>query len=546
MTVAALALCSCYNDYIIPRQSVVPEIPEETPQPTKEVVPAGGTLTVAVRGDSLNINPINTLNEDVIYCSSFFYEPLVRQGESMAPVPCLAEDWSSSDNITWTVRLRSCVKFHDGSLLTGDDVIATVNALKTSGGAYVACAEHITAVSCDGDNVIFELDAPDGLFPWKLFFPVLKAEGVNSSVPAGTGLFRFSEKAEDRLIFVRNDDYYGNKSKIDSLELRFFRDTADKAVSDCDVILLTGDAAIKYGSRLGYETRQFDDNSLICMIPYMYTGDTLKYVISDKLTIEQRPTNRQEALSVNMRRAVAEMIDRDRLIERTVSGWGKAYDWPVFDNCVFRKNVEIKSRSDAQAEKLLGLDGYTHEGGNKNWFRADDTEKNSPLTVRFLVSSDDVELIHACDSVVSRLKSIGIKTAVKAASGSEFTQLFLSGEYDYTFMRLNMGFSPDLADAFANGSIFNYNGYDAGWITDALLRVCKDVGSNGPEGSAAFAERYAEVLEEVWAGLDRDLPFVGLYVRRNCMLRSSRLNAGELTGTQSWNLFADIDGWYIV
>lgn len=552
LTAALLAAVSgCRNEYTYERNTIVPEIPDVTAAPTPEAVPSGGTLSVAVSGSGDSINPLSSFSEDLLNIRQFFFEPLIALGESMMPEPVLASGWTSRDALSWTVTIRDGVRFHDGTLLTSDDVKATIDALKKTDGPFSACVSNIKSAEAKVNSVEIILSKADGLLPWKLFFPILKAGETGSAYPSGTG--PFSVSGADRSVygsvrFGRFEQYRDGRTNIDALELRFFRDASKKAVSGCDIVLLEGDAAIKYGSQLGYGVRRFEDNSLICIVPYMYTGEKITYEIDAKNKIEQLPTKRAEALSINMRKALSEIVDRDRAIERTVSGWGKPYDMPVFDNCIFRKNSEFSTPSISAVEKLLEAEGYKHEGGNTNWFKADDVEKKKPLTVNFLVSSDDVELIHACDSAVSKLKSIGIKTTVKVASGGEYTALLLSGEFDYTFLRLNMGFAPDMDGAFAKGSIFNYNGYDSSWITERLSKAAGrwPGGADAAEACAQFASEYSVELDAVYARLQREIPFIGLYVRTNCLLFSERLHWGDSAGVESWNLFPDIGSWYLV
>ena len=46
------------------------------------------------------------------------------------------------------------------------------------------------------------------------------------------------------------------------------------------------------------------------------------------------------------------------------------------------KKAEIAPASETLMTELLGKCGYFHEGGNTAWYRADDTEKNAPLTFK--------------------------------------------------------------------------------------------------------------------------------------------------------------------
>ena len=47
--------------------------------------------------------------------------------------PGLAESWTpNDDNTVWTFKLRSGVKWHDGTDFTADDVVATMERLVTA------------------------------------------------------------------------------------------------------------------------------------------------------------------------------------------------------------------------------------------------------------------------------------------------------------------------------------------------------------------------------------------------------------------------------
>ncbi len=59
------------------------------------------------------------------------YDGLYRyKGTSTAPIPWLAESHTvSDDGLTWVFKLRSDVKFHDGSVMTADDVVYSFQRL---------------------------------------------------------------------------------------------------------------------------------------------------------------------------------------------------------------------------------------------------------------------------------------------------------------------------------------------------------------------------------------------------------------------------------
>ncbi len=78
----------------------------------------------------------------------------------------LAESMTPNSTFdTWTMTLRSGIKFHDGSDLTAAVVKANYDALLTSALTGPAL-KQVTSVTATGDlTVVFALEAPNPLFP---------------------------------------------------------------------------------------------------------------------------------------------------------------------------------------------------------------------------------------------------------------------------------------------------------------------------------------------------------------------------------------------
>src|SRR6185369_8731850 len=56
----------------------------------------------------------------------YLFDKLYVYDEKLRPVPSLATGAKLVDDLTWEVKLRKDVTFHDGSPLTVDDVIFTI------------------------------------------------------------------------------------------------------------------------------------------------------------------------------------------------------------------------------------------------------------------------------------------------------------------------------------------------------------------------------------------------------------------------------------
>ena len=96
-------------------------------------------------------------------------EYLCISNSALQLVPVLAESWTAnSDSSVWTFKLRSGVKFHDGTPFSADDVVYTYklqtdpkgssNALSAFGGSLLPAGVQ----KVDDLTVAFHLEAPNG------------------------------------------------------------------------------------------------------------------------------------------------------------------------------------------------------------------------------------------------------------------------------------------------------------------------------------------------------------------------------------------------
>ena len=154
------------------------------------------------------------------------------------PLYDLAESFEvAPDGKSCTFKLRSGVKFHDGSDLTAEDVKFSFDRIRApdSGYSYKSQLDTITAVDVvDPLTVRFTLSAPTGpfltymAFPGSSIVPKKLVEGghdLNAS-PVGSGPFKFVSYTPRSMVkFVRNDAYFEvGKPHVDELEMHLVAD----------------------------------------------------------------------------------------------------------------------------------------------------------------------------------------------------------------------------------------------------------------------------------------------------------------------------------
>jgi oligopeptide transport system substrate-binding protein len=192
------------------------------------------------------------------------YEGLTRIDEELQPVPGAAESWAfSADGTTITFHLRDDLVFSDGVPVTAEhfryasericgaeldsrsrDLLADVigcEALFNAGteAATVAAARDTLGVRVLDDHTLeYQFTRPAPYFPaqaagWgtiPLRQELIEAGGpdwwANPATRIGNGPFRLVEHDADgpdqRVVYARNDAYWGGPTKLDGIEWTFF------------------------------------------------------------------------------------------------------------------------------------------------------------------------------------------------------------------------------------------------------------------------------------------------------------------------------------
>src|SRR5271155_997612 len=96
---------------------------------------SGGATTFrwANDGDPTTMDPHARSDSFVSSFDFNMYEPLVRRDRNLKLEPALAIEWANVNPTTWRFKLRQGVTFHDGSPLTVEDVIFSIQRARDAG-----------------------------------------------------------------------------------------------------------------------------------------------------------------------------------------------------------------------------------------------------------------------------------------------------------------------------------------------------------------------------------------------------------------------------
>lgn len=206
--------------------------------------PARTDLIYCLTGDPSNLDPTKTTDQMSCAVWNQLYDTLGRKLADGTYEPRVAESWEvSEDGMKVTFHLRDDVYFHDGSKLTAEDVVFTIDRCcsspATSGG--MTCMEPGCAVAVDDTTVEVNLTAPFGGILDVIFMDVrllpkatLEAMGDEAFAlnPVGCGTYKFVERQTgEKIVLTAFEDHYKDEPAIKDLTFKIITDSATAAVA---------------------------------------------------------------------------------------------------------------------------------------------------------------------------------------------------------------------------------------------------------------------------------------------------------------------------
>ena len=265
-------------------------------------------IVVAVDADVDTLHPtdfsttveLGVLNQ--IYDTLLYYSP----DGTKDPESRIAESYEvSDDGLDYTFHLRDDVTFHDGTPVTADDVVFSIELYKASEyqGSQISMLSSVEAT--DEHTVVCHLDAPYSPFLQGICSPMIASKAYYESSeddfvnnPIGTGPYKFVSRAKGSNIKLEaNEDYYRGAPEIKEVTFEVIPDSSTKAIA-----LQTGE--VNFAEIDSATKPQLEANPAITIAEVPTSA--FSYIA---MNTEKEPFN-----DVKVRQAINYAIDRDNLV----------------------------------------------------------------------------------------------------------------------------------------------------------------------------------------------------------------------------------------
>jgi peptide/nickel transport system substrate-binding protein len=513
-----------------PSEAAEPDTGEGTEAAEDGAGEEGGTLVVAISSDPGSLNPAITTSGGVHTASEIFYNGLVALDESGQPVPELAEEWEiSEDGRVYTFTLRDDVTWHDGEPFTSEDVVFSFEEVllenhartKASRGPARAASE-----APDDTTVVFTFDEPYGpllqqlnvteapIVPEHVFAGTDVLENPANTAPVGTGPFAFEAYEEGSEIrATANPDYFKEGPFLDELVQRVIPEDASQLLA-----LESGEVDYLWGvPGPELERLRADDAFELSSTPSNPGGSNCIMTMSFNL-------DRPILSSVDVRRAIAQSLDRERFLAQVEFGEGQVAEAPISSGIdwAHADDVTLPEFDPAAAEALLEGAGWVREGdGVRTSQGVEGVDDGTPLAIDFVhfpTFSGYGELVR------DQLGEVGVQVDLRALEPPVFAPtVFADDDFDTNVISYCNGPDPEVGVRRM---------YDSTQIGDTPFTNAAHY--SNPAVDALFDEASATVEREERAPLygeiqqivAEDLPYVWLV---------------ETVGTRAWT--ADCEGF---
>ena len=339
---------------------------EQAQQKSAGPVRKGGTGRLGLIVPASDPDPVTLFSSGAVFVTQVAAEGLCFPRPDFSLEPKLATRWASGNGAKeWTFTLREGVKFHDGSTMTADDVVATFDRLTNPDNesaalsAFGGILSYQQTEKVDDYTVRFNLDRPYVDFPYLLslfnynavILPKDYEMGTFSKGNVGTGPYILKEyRPNQGATYVKNPEYWDKgRPYMDGVEANFYDDNSPLVLA-----LQAGDVdAVPQIPFQGSQAVFSDSNVAILENPSSeYRGLHMR-------------VDREPFTDKRVRQALALSLDRPALVQGLLDGradLGNDHPFaPVYPNSPSESAVPQRKRDVARAKRLLADAG--HAGG---------------------------------------------------------------------------------------------------------------------------------------------------------------------------------------
>jgi peptide/nickel transport system substrate-binding protein len=313
-------------------------------------------VVVGLNSDARTLDPVLTNDATTIRVLRHIYDPLFFRDRNMKVIPELAESYEFVDDLTWVIKLRKGIKFHNGEPFDAEAVKFTIDfVLDPANRALIkTLIDRVSRVEIVDDytvKIITKQAFPTLLENLNEIFmappKLAKEKGMVylSDHPVGTGAYKLESWSKDREIrFIKNEQYWKGVPQIDKVVFRIIPEVGPRVsaliVGEVDLI---PDVPPHLINQI--------NNSKIASVKGV-PGRRIIFIALDNV-------NEGPMKDVRVRQAMNYGVDVDEIIRTVMEGYATRTPGPLVPiNKHFDPSLKPYSYDPEKAKRLLKEAGY--------------------------------------------------------------------------------------------------------------------------------------------------------------------------------------------
>lgn len=391
-------------------------------------------LVIAVDADVETLHPTDFSTTTELNVLNQIYDTLMYMNPDGLhdPEPRVAESYEiSEDGLDYTFHLRSGITFHDGTPVTADDVVFSIELYKASEyqGSQISMLSSVEAT--DESTVVCHLDSPYAPFLEGILSPNICSKAYYESDPdafvtdpMGCGSYKFVSRATgSNIVLTANEDYYRGAPAIKDIKFEVIPEAATKAIA-----LQTGEVGFADIDSSVLAQLQANPAITITEVP----TSSFCYV---SMNLEKEPFN-----DVKVRQAINYAINRENLV-------AVCYDGEAEVN----SNICAKNRNGYSEEQLQ----YTYDPEKAKELLAE-AGITTPYNLGEILVAEKYS--NLATVIQNDLQAVGLEVTIAVKEFNAYIGDLTSGNYSITALNMTLeGDTQSLEMAFTTDYIGTAN-----------------------------------------------------------------------------------------
>lgn len=444
-------------------------------------------------------------------------ESLVRLNEDMSVSPNLAEKFESPTPTTWVFTIRKDVKFHDGTTLSADDVVASLSRHldPAIGSFWYSIYSNVKDIKKTGEHeVTVTTTIPDALFGESLSgaagvidsAATFKEKGADYGNAKGgvncTGPFELKKwQSGERISMTRFDEYWNAEGKAKA--------------KDLDFVIMT-DAVARVNAMKSGEV----DGSW--MVPSNAVGELKGSGVGEvffglNTAVNSLIVSNLEGPLGNLevRKALLMAIDRDGLIQAAEAGYGKR------TNALSTESVWGAADEATQKAAFEDLVGYPYDIEAAAKIIEEQGAKGKEITITTAPMGNNFAVV--AQATAAAAESIGLKATINTVTPNAYTTLFSDEEARkgtdlfFTSWYLSIGDPQEMFSILRTDDFSNYGG----WVNPEF-----DKSVNKSLSEMDTQKRFTESLNAQKIA-NAQIPWLPLYENPNILWMNEKITGAS-------------------